>query len=864
MKRILFMIYMCMASMMMVHAQHLSHTFDKASFSKVLVWLDKAQTQYKVNFIYDELEDFTVSTSFNNEDIHTVINKLIGFYPIRATFDKNDIYFECIQKEPKKLIGRVLDDKGAPMEYVNIALLDIKDSSYVNGGVSNLSGDFVIPANRKQVIARFSYVGYKTLYKRVDVGRMGSIRLFRDNYTLNKVVVKAYKPLFQRKEDKTVFNVGELKNIGAMSAVDVLQYAPKVMVQDNGNSIDIKVNHTEATIYVNDRKMDAAELKSYLSGIKADDIQSIEIQDTHGAEHDANIKGGIIHIKTKVRAGFNGSITGAIANLSPESSKFHTYYPLLNLNLGTERWNIYATTYYASGRNAMYAETLHHFLNTDTKHLDTGTYDYRQKTYFYRVGSTYAIDKNRHHLLGVEVNGNIDKGHALNYSDHCNFTDSQGKQYPGTSLMNDHTKTDFHNTVVSYNWNIDDRDSYLKVLGNYNYKHVGKDNQFQSEYEGYEPLHTDELNLSTSNANTGSLQADFRYNYPSSLALRMGTKYDNSIRTTGLSIQDRLQDGNDSQNSWKYQEQVSAAYLGLSKNISKKFFAYLSMRMEATWQKGTDRLENKKVVDKNYVNWFPYAYLSYQLNDKTSTSITYSSSIDRPSFSNLTTNKERLSAVLYTSGNPNVQPSITNTLTWGLAHGNHSLDISYTHQKDIIAEYFETIDDKTYQDITNFGSETEVKADYNFNGKILPWWNLNMNVSGYYDYIPKSYNQKHIWVLDGSCANYFTFNKIGSFRVAANYSTSVLNANYKSSPMGYVNLGYSRSFLKDALSLDVSVFDVFHTLRQKGYQLNPVLDYEFYQKAYSRYTFTLSYQFHNKHKARRDQIDNENSIINRL
>lgn len=141
------------------YAQRLSCTFDKTSFSKALVWLDKAQSQYKINFIYDELEDFSVSTSFANKDIHEVVNQLIGFYPIRATFDKDEIYFECIQKEPEKLIGRVLDDKGEPMEFVNVALLNVKDSSYVNGGVSNLSGDFVIPTSERQVIARFSYVG---------------------------------------------------------------------------------------------------------------------------------------------------------------------------------------------------------------------------------------------------------------------------------------------------------------------------------------------------------------------------------------------------------------------------------------------------------------------------------------------------------------------------------------------------------------------------------------------------------------------------------------------------------------------------------------------------------------------------------
>ncbi len=857
------MIYLCMAMITTCYAQRLSYTFDKASFSKALVWLDKAQSQYKINFIYDELEDFTVSTSFTNKGIHEVVNQLIGFYPIRATFDKEDIYFECIQKEAKKLIGRVLDDKGEPMEFVNVALLNAKDSSYVNGGVSNLSGDFVIPTSEKQVIARFSYVGYKTLYKRVDVGKMGSIRLFRDAYTLNKVVVKAYKPLFQRKEDKTVFNVSELKNIGAMNATDVLKYAPKVMVQDNGLDVNVKVNNEDATIYVNDRRLAGSELKSFLSSIKADDIQSIEIQDTHGAEHDADIKGGIVHIKTRIRAGFNGSITGYAGNLSPESSKFYSYYPMLNLNLGTERWNIYASTYYICARNALYSETQHHFLDADTYHLNAGTYDYKGKTYFYRVGSIYAVDKKHNHLLGAELNGNIHKGHALNPG-YNTFTDANKITYQGSSDMDDHSKTDYLNAVVSYNWKMDERDSYLKVLGNYNYKHGSKNNSFVADYKGYEYLNTDELNQSTSNANNASLQADFRYNFPNSLALRLGSKYENSIRITGLNIWNHLVEGNLTSSDWKYQEQVSAAYLGLSKNLGKKVFAYLSMRMENTWQKGVNRLTDKTEVDKRYTNWFPYAYLSYKFNDKTSTSLTYSSSIDRPSFSNLTNNKERVSAVLYMTGNPGLQPSVQDVVTWELAHGNHTLSFSYKHKKDLIAEYFETIGDKTYRDITNFGSQTKVMANYVFNGKLFPWWHLNMDVSGIYLYVPKSYNVKHIWYMDGACVNYFTFRKVGSFTIEGNYFTSTIDANYKSSPIGYVNLGYHRTFLKEALSLGINVFDVFHTLRQKGYQLNPVLNYEFRQKAYSRYSLTLTYSFHNKHKVRSGKIENDNSIKNRL
>lgn len=264
--------------------------------------------------------------------------------------------------------------------------------------------------------------------------------------------------------------------------------------------MNIKVNNTEATIFVNDRKLAGTELKSFLSSIKADDIQSIEIQDTHGAEHDADIKGGIVHIRTRIRAGFNGSITGYVGNLSPESSKFYSYYPLLNLNLGTERWNVYASTYYIWARNALYCETQHHFLETDTHHLVAQTYDNRQKLYFYRVGSIYAIDKKHHHLFGAELNGNINNRHAVSAGDYCKFTDANKMLYQGVSDMNDRNNTDYLNAVLSYNWKIDEKDSYLKVLGNYNYKHANKGNSFVASYEDYEPLHTDEYNQSTSNA----------------------------------------------------------------------------------------------------------------------------------------------------------------------------------------------------------------------------------------------------------------------------------------------------------------------------------------------------------------------------
>ena len=859
MKKILYMIYLCMV-FTTSYAQHLSHHFDKTSFSKALVWLDKAQSQYKINFIYDELEDFTVSTSFQNKDIHEIINQMIGFYPIRATFDKDEIYVECILKESQKLIGRVLDDNGAPMEFVNIALLNVNDSSYVNGGVSNLSGDFVIPTNQKQVIARFSYVGYKTQYKRVNVGKIGSIRLFRDSYTLNKVVVKAYKPLFQRKEDKVVFNVSEMKNIEALDAIDVLKYAPKVMVDPEGV---IKVGNKGTTVYVNDRQMSGNELKAYLNSLKAKDIQSIEIKDMRGAEDDASGNNGVIRIKTKVQVGLVGGLS-AYGDIAPQRNGYYQYQPQGNLAWGTERWNVYATVYHAQNRFNDRSKTKQTFLTENTYHeAPSENAQMLYKTEFYKLGSIYTIDKKRRHSIGVEINATTDHAKIYPVSTPATFWDAQQNKHEGTNASGNGSRGDFLNGVLFYSWNINDRDSYLRFLGNYNYKHSKENNSLKSNYEGYEPLCADETNVSTSNANNGTMKADFRYTFPSSLAITAGGKFETSVRGNILHEEDFLRD-TQGLSDWKYNESMSAAYIGLQKNVTKNFFASVSLRMESTWQKGTNRLTNEVEVDKRFTDWFPGAYLSYRFNEKTNVNLQYSRSINRPSFGQLANYKRRSSSVLYGAGNPDLQPDYTDNVQLELGYGNHSLTYSVAYAKDRITSVFEVIDGKTYMTPKNYGTLTEHDLNYYYNGKIQPWWTTNASIGVSYLYMPKNYWVKSKWVNSGRWSNYLSFDKIGNFDISMDYSTDRLADYMIFKRYWKMDVSYNCSFLKKHLSVRIGVRDLFNTYKNIVDQRTPVLAYYFNQERYRHFYVSLNYFFNSKHKVKNDVIRNDNDIQYRL
>lgn len=120
MRKILYIILLC-ACTMSVQAQKITRHYQNESLSKVLEDLNKVAGEKTIYFIYDELEDFTVTSHFDHLTLEDAIKEVIGFYPIKVTSDKDRIFVECIQKEDAKVIGRVVDEGGNPVEFANIS-----------------------------------------------------------------------------------------------------------------------------------------------------------------------------------------------------------------------------------------------------------------------------------------------------------------------------------------------------------------------------------------------------------------------------------------------------------------------------------------------------------------------------------------------------------------------------------------------------------------------------------------------------------------------------------------------------------------------------------------------------------------------
>ena len=280
-----------------VSAQRINRDFHDVSLSEALKYIQEQTTNYDITFIYDELEDFRVTTHVQRKSVPDAIIQLVGFYPVRVVKSgEREIYVECTHKTERHLTGTIIDETGQPVPYANVAVLNPADSTLLCGGVSNESGIFVIPIDQANILARISYVGYKTIYKQCNGTELGTIRMQPETMTLKGVTVKGERPKVQLQGNSLVMNVEGTVMERMGTAEDVLSRVPTI--SKKGDAFEI-LGKGVPLIYLNNRKLtDLQELRN----IQSDNIKNVEVIQNPGARYDASVNAVII-IHTKRATG---------------------------------------------------------------------------------------------------------------------------------------------------------------------------------------------------------------------------------------------------------------------------------------------------------------------------------------------------------------------------------------------------------------------------------------------------------------------------------------------------------------------------------------------------------------------------------
>ena len=319
-----------------VQGQMITRNYDNISMSEALRDLNELSRDYTISFLYNELENFRVSTHIKRKSVPDAIMQIIGFYPIRIVQrGKKDIYVECTHKTARHLTGSVIDENRQPLPYANVYLLHPSDSTVIGGGVSNEAGVFVIPYDVPTVLVRISYVGYKTIYRLCSNEHVGVVQIKPESQTIKGVVVTGERPKVQLQGNVMVMNVEGTVMERLGTAEDVLSRVPTISKKGDGYEI---LGKGAPLIYLNNRKLnDLNELRN----IQSDFIRNVEVIQNPGARYDASVNAVII-IRTKRAAG-----EGLGVELSSWSRKGHGFAnnERINLTFRTGKLELFANLF---------------------------------------------------------------------------------------------------------------------------------------------------------------------------------------------------------------------------------------------------------------------------------------------------------------------------------------------------------------------------------------------------------------------------------------------------------------------------------------------------------------------------------------
>ena len=312
------------------YAQRITRQYNNVSFSAALKDLNARQHKYTINFVYDELEDFRVTKSIRNQSVPDAIMQLIGFYPIRMTQVEDNIMVECMQKTTLRYKGRIIDESGNAAEYANITLLSPIDSTIVGHGVSNENGSFVIPCNSRKVLARITYVGYKTISRIYSNPEMGIIKLQPETMIIKGVVVKGERPQYKISPGGVEVAVEHTLLSKMANTFDVLSLLPRVSV--DGQKISVFGKGTPI-VYINNKRVND---NNEIVNITPDNIKSISVITSPGAEYDAEVE-SVIRIRTKERRANGFSLR---ADAFGKYNKWMSDYELVSARYQTKKFEI--------------------------------------------------------------------------------------------------------------------------------------------------------------------------------------------------------------------------------------------------------------------------------------------------------------------------------------------------------------------------------------------------------------------------------------------------------------------------------------------------------------------------------------------
>ena len=697
--------------------------------------------------------------------------------------------------------GKIVDEKGEPLAFANVVLLNRQDSAFVKGVVSGEDGHFAIDSACNNGIIKVTSVGYKTAWKDCTGENAGVIKMVANSKVLGEVVVKSSLP-------KTILKNGGMTTTVAGSVLEkagtmehLLDRIPNVSAQ-NGN---IKVfGRGEPIIYINGRQM---RDRSELDRLSSDNIKSVEVIANPGARYAASTK-AVIRITTKKILGdgfgFDATTEGSYDEKKNAGgyARLNLYYRRNGLELGA-----YA---YGSKQSSPDEKDLQQmtYLDKTLNQQDRTRWKNKTETFSSRLNASYQFDDNN--SLGASIS----------------FLRNPKLQTDGKtegSVLRDEVLTETTTYITSefgQNSNWSSNVYYVGKVGklgidfntDWFWSKGNNKNNIDEHYQEVNSEIQNQLVSSTTSKYNRLIASKMVLSYPLFGGdLSVGGEYSFTNRNTNYAIipntlADNVID--------RIKEGMASAFVTYNRDFGKLNME-AGLRYENVDFKYYDDGQYMAEQSKTYGEWFPSLSLSMPIGN-VQMQLSYAADIDRPNYWVLRSGVQYSNHYTYETGNPFLVSEISRNTSYDLAYKWLTFNLTYEHVSDPI-----------YQTVEMYKDNAAIGLMRMINGKSYNNVTSTLNLQptfGIWHPMLSAMVEKQWFELETRDGRYlnkpvamFRFNntfdtKWAMFSVMMTYITKGYEENhYIYKPMFNTDLSIYKGFMKDCLTLQLYVSDVFGT-----------------------------------------------------
>ena len=748
------------------------------------------------------------------------------------------------------VVGVLRDAKtGEYLPFVNVAVLDSLDGSFIKGGITNMDGQFEISdVPQGPMLLRVSAIGYETFslpFTVTNNTNLGVLRVKPGVISLNEVTVTGEKPIYAMDGEKLVYNVSEDPSIQTGTTEDALQNAPGVEVDVEGNITLRGVSSVE--IWINDKpsKLTEENLKTYLQTLPANAIASIETITNPSAKYATEAE-AVINIVTSAHIKSNQFVSfGVNGSNQPFVSPWISYMwkkDRLSINL------------FGSGRYSKRENSVEGWELRRRDGAIEGTYD----STWYKTSSQNTVNSSMSGNLFMNIDYEIDSTSDISvdaggfYNNNRSMGVRRDEQtffmLPVDSLLaysiGDTTLSNsgFGHLGADYTKKFDENGHNLRIGLNTRINRNANDQWYDRFYEVYKDLDENRYLLTNMRGLGGSL--DIRYNRPYS---------EDGELSYGLRS-DYQQYNNDYQRF--YSNDGGMNYDSIDQLRTYHFIGSdLGVNADVNWTRrwggftlstglgvGNDRVaydyqSTMPFADKNVLYFWsarPSVHLTYRTEDMHNIKLNYSMRMSHPREEQISTYR-RYGEDSYSTGNPNgLKNGFTHNVEAGWqkffgrfgnigveAYGRLSTNEISSLTDSEYDEYLDRI--VSYSMPYNMGTSWRYGTSINMTYRPTGFFNVRL-FANVYDYgyrmqyprvdefgnteIKTDQNDK--WSFSVRVNAWAKIFDQYQFTMSANYNSPTISLMSERKARYFLNMGVRSDFFNRKMSVFVNVQDIFN------------------------------------------------------